>query len=242
MTRLPTRSSPHKKAPPRQTSPAQTRQTPLQAAMLAIRVIDERIKREERRSRAPSPPQQQRRRASLPGQDVAFSNATRVRTPRATSPPEQSMRRPPRHKKDPRCVALFKGDLWKYAKGRKVVGDELYETVIRPCFVHRLLDAAKQKGRADRRPDQRCLGQNWSHDVVLAQYGRIAKRMENRKLANVLEAIPKVSLSLDRYIHSAPSIRDQGRNRKAVFRGDKEREARSSQNIYRRLIDLASRI
>jgi hypothetical protein len=216
--------------------------------MLAIRVIDERIKREERTPRATSPPQQQRR-ASLPGQDVAFGNAKRVRgnakrvrTPRATSPPQQRRASLPIHKKDPRCVALFKGDLWKYAKGRDVVGDDLYETVIRPCFVHRLRDAAEQKGRERRQPgDDRGLGQNWSHDVVLAQYGRIAKRMENRKLANVLDAVSHVSRSLDRYILRPPSKQEQSRNRMATFKKRYVLEAQSSRNTHAHLKALASR-
>jgi hypothetical protein len=245
MTRLPTRSSPRKKAPPRKTSSPQTRQTPLQAATLAIRVIDERIKREERTPRATSPPQQQRR-ASLPGQDVTFeAQAPRAalaprRTPRATSPPRGTA---VRHKKDRRCSALINDlDLWKYAKGRDV-SRKLYETVIRPCFVYRLLDAANQEGRARRQRSDRKgkdLEQNWSHDVVLAQYGRIAKRMENRDLANVLEAIPRgVSSSLDRYL-GPPSRQEQIRNRRAAF-AHKDDEAQSSRNTYRRLKALSSR-
>ena len=134
---------------------------------------------------------------------------------------------------------------------RGSLSDDFYERVVRPCFVYRLLDAAKQENRAHRtRKDVRELASNWSHDVVLAQYARIAQRMEDRQLAkNVQEVMPEVRISLFKYTVRAPRKDQQLRNRKDAFSKPKrtdeqalDLEAESSRRTYRGLKNIAKRV
>ena len=135
---------------------------------------------------------------------------------------------------------------------RGSLSDDFYERVVRPCFKYRLLEAAKQENRAHRtRKDVSKLASNWSHDVVLAQYARIAQRMEDRQLANVQEVMPEVRISLFKYRDTvrAPGKDQQLRNRKDAFskpyRSDEQAldlEAESSRKTYGGLKNIAKRV
>ena len=133
------------------------------------------------------------------------------------------------------------------------MSDEYYDHVIRPCFVYRLREMAKTQ--ADRRSRSRLQGtdldkklaENWSHDVILAQYATVARRMHDRTLANVLDATPAVAssvqLHIDRRQRRAPRRTVQQQHRADWFRqrGGREKEAEYSERSYAALKTIANR-
>lgn len=242
------------------------RGTPLEQSMQAVPDLSDKFRREQQLEQAMRAAQAaQAMEAAQVISDTILQKQREPREPRETSrtpPPRATSRsisprqqprssKPVEHKKDRRCQYLVENNLWKYAKYRASISRDEYENVIRPCFVFRLLDAARQKNRAHRdRRYPRELEDNWSHDVVLAQYAKIAERMGDYRLANVLNVMPNVEESIDRYTTNRPPIkRQQKLNRNAAFSRNREsedqwryREARSSQNTYRGLKDIVQRL
>jgi hypothetical protein len=161
---------------------------------------------------------------------------------------------------DRRCKDLVGShDLWRYV-ATDTVNDDTYVHILRPCLMQRLKhihsSAPQIAGRAHRSSEARQqLANNFSHDVIIAQYAlaglkRELRRNSGRSSANaqfyskILRSMPKVAGFIE-YRSRIPNKEPPGKGRQAIARKalyrSRSTEAAESRITFKNLRNLVPR-
>ena len=148
-----------------------------------------------------------------------------------TTPPTLNASQPIAKYDDRRCKDLVGSHaLWRYVS-TDTVNDDTYVHVLRPCLMQRLkhIHSPQIAGRAHRSSEERQqLADNFSHDVIIAQYAlaglkRELRRNSDRPSANaqfyskILRSMPKVAGFIE-YRSRIPNKEPPGKGRQATAR------------------------
>ena len=182
-----------------------------------------------------------------------------------TTPPTSNASQQPITKYDDRRCKDLVGShaLWRYV-ATDTVNDDTYVHILRPCLMQRLKhihsSAPQIAGRAHRSSEERQqLADNFSHDVIIAQYAlaglkRELRRNSGRLSANaqfyskILRSMPKVAGFIE-YRSRIPNKEPPGKGRQAIARkalyqsgrGEYSTEAAESRITFKNLRNLVHR-